>query len=331
MERLKVRLKRGGVKGTKLDEAMARVRCAEGSLISPLWGLSESDLAWIRGECDLFIHCAASTSFIDTASCEAINVQGTRHMLDVVRGAKNIKRLVHFSTATLCGYLPNRCIKEEESLPQGGNHVFAYTRTKAEAEKILWESNIDIPLLVLRPSITMAYGSTDRKQTKLFLWSMIAAAQLPFVPVRREALNDFVTLDFVVDCTMRLIARGDKLKYNCYHLTAGRMAAVTAGEVYDVACSKSTRDRLPEAIPLDKWDESHEQAIDEEGLTSLYEAIHLYLPFTNLNLIYDNSRLIEELGDDLPALPKFTEYMNEMLATIDPELVTLAADEAFGI
>ena len=43
------------------------------------------------------------------------------------------------------------------------------------------------------------------------------------------------------------------------------------------------------------------------------------------------ARLIEELGDDLPELPKFTEYMNEMIATIDPELVTITAERAFGL
>ena len=78
-------------------------------------------------------------------------------------------------------------------------------------------------------------------------------------------------------------------------------------------------------------DESHEQAIDEQGLNTLYEAIHLYLPFVNLNLVYDNTRLIEELGDDLPELPKFTEYMNEMIATIDPELVTAGIEGGFGM
>ena len=101
-ERLSKRLKKSGVKGPQLESAMTRVRCAEGSLTYPKWGLSDADLAWIRDEADLFIHCAASTSFIDTQSCEAINIDGTRHMLDVVAGAKKLRRLVHVSTATVC-------------------------------------------------------------------------------------------------------------------------------------------------------------------------------------------------------------------------------------
>jgi len=333
IERLERRLKRAGIKGEQLDRWMRRIRGAEGTLSNASWDMSDEDLRWVREEAELFIHCAASTSFIDAESCQALNVGGTRHMLDVVRGAKKLKKLVHFSTATLCGFLPNSAIREEDSLARPGNHVFAYTRTKAEAERILWDAVDDLPLLVVRPSITLARGCRDRKEAKLFLWSLVAMAQLPYVPIKRDSLVDIVTLDFVVKSTMRLIARGDDLKYNCYHLTAGRTAAVTAGEVYEMACAGSARSasELPETVPPEEWDERHEQAIDEQGLNTLYEAIHLYLPFINLNLIYHNSRLIEELGDDLPHLPKFTDYMNDMIATIDPELVAVGAGEGFGL
>lgn len=329
-ERLARRLKRDGLKGEELEAAMSRVRGVEGNITSELWGLDEEALTWIRSEADLFIHCAASTNFTDIESCEAINVEGTRQLLEIVRGATALKRLVHFSTATVAGHCPNAVLKEEESLECGASHMFAYTRTKAEAERILREAADEIPLLIVRPSITMARGTRDRKQARLFLWGFIAMSQLPFVPLRRESLIDFVTLDFVVQSTMRLIARGDKLKHDCYHLTAGKMAAISAGELYDVACAKSTREELPVVVPPENWDESHSQAITEQGLKTLSEAVHLYMPFANLNLIYDNSRLIEELADDLPELPKFTEYMNEMIATIDPELVTTSLGRAFG-
>ena len=56
-------------------------------------------------------------------------------------------------------------------------------------------------------------------------------------------------------------------------------------------------------------------------LGTLYGALLLYLPFINLNLVYDNTRLIEELGSDLPALPKFSEYVGGMLHTMAPDRV----------
>jgi nucleoside-diphosphate-sugar epimerase len=305
-----------------------------GSLTQSNWGLEAADLDWIRNEADLFINCAASTSFVDAQSCEAINIVGTRHMLDVVKGAKKLKRLVHFSTATVCGCLPGRVITEDESLPFSANHVFAYTRTKAEAERILWAAADRVPLLVVRPSITMSWPSRDPKHAKLFLWSILGVAKLPYVPVRRESFMDIVTLDFVVESTLRLIAKGDRLSHNCYHQTAGVKYSVSCGEVQDIAIARSKLTRLPVVVAPEDWDKSHEQAIEDAGLTSVYEALQLLLPYINLDLRYDNTRLMKELGPDFPELPRFTEYLNEMIATIDPELVTTAdglAGDAFGM
>lgn len=329
VERLGQRLKRGGMRSERLRKAETRVRVAEGEITKEMWGMSEAELDRMRGSTDLFIHCAASTSFVDTQSCEAINVTGTRRMLEVLQGAQSLKRLVHFSTATLCGYLPNRVITEDEALNSGAEHMVAYTYSKAEGERLLWAQADKLPLLVVRPSITMARASQDRKHARLFLWSMVAMVELPYVPVNRDSRIDIVPLDFVVDSTMRLIARGDNLKHNCYHLTAGERAAVTAGQIRDVACAASNVDG-PVFIPPEQWDPSMERSLAEQGLSSLYEALLLYLPFINLNLVYDNTRLIEELGDNLPALPKFTDYVCRMLHTMVPERMPLSAVEAFG-
>ncbi|NIA06619.1 MAG: NAD-dependent epimerase/dehydratase family protein [Actinobacteria bacterium] len=329
LERLSQRLIKAGLKEGKLKKVMSRVRVAEGEITEKLWGMTEGDLDQLRKETDLLIHCAASTSFVDVASCEAANVDGTRNLLGVIDQAKCLKRLVHFSTATLCGYLPNRIITEDESPNPNHKHVVAYTRTKAEAERILWEQAQDLPLLVLRPSIVMANSLDDPKYARLFLWSLLIMAQLPFIPVKRDSKLDIVTLDFVVKSTMRLIARGDKLAHNCYHLTAGAEASVTAGDVCEVCC-KAARLEGPTLIPPDKWHKEHEQTIEEQGLGSLYEAL-LYLPFINLNLVYDKSRLTNELGKDLPELLRATGYLPRMLHIMSPDVVTLEGLQALGM
>jgi len=326
-ERLAQKLKRAGVKGKRFDEAISRVRAAEGSVDIPLWGLSESDLRWIRSECQLFIHCAASISFSDGVTNEAINVNGTRNMIDVVRGATGIKLMVPFSTATLCGWAPNEVVKEEESLERT-HHIIAYTITKSKAEKMLRAAAAELPpMFFVRPCGVMAYGSRDRKQAKLFLWSLIAISQLPFVRLRRDSLMDIVTVDFVVKCTLRLIAKFPNLKHDCYHLTGSVEKSATCGEIFDVACAKSARATLPKVIPPEEWTAEHEKSLADQGFAAIWESLQVYLPFMEMNCVYDNTRLKEELGADLPYLPKFTDYMNEMVAMIDPNLVISAAKE----
>ena len=76
VKRLSQRLKKVGLRDTRLTDAMSRVRAAEGEISEQLWGMSDSDLAELRNQADLLIHCAASTSFVDVGSCEAANVAG---------------------------------------------------------------------------------------------------------------------------------------------------------------------------------------------------------------------------------------------------------------
>ncbi len=329
-QRLVSRLKRTGIRTRDVEKAMKRVRWAYGEITKDLWDLNPAELDHVRQNVDLFINCAASTSFVDVESCEAINVSGTRRMLNVLEGAGNLKKLVHFSTATLCGQVPNAVMKEENSLTKGGEHVVAYTRTKAEAERLLWAKADELPLLVVRPSITMARGSRDRKHARLFLWSLTAMVQLPYVPVKKDSYIDIVPLDFVVRSTIELLARGDALKHSCYHLTAGKMAAVTADEVRAAAC-KAANVKGPRFIPPSEWSEKHMRKIEEMELGTLYEALLLYLPFINLNLIYDNTKLVEELGSKLPDLPKFDRYVSEMLHIVAPDRVPAPTLGGFGL
>ncbi len=328
-ERLSARLEKAGLSGTELQKAMARVKPIEGEITQKLWNINPDELRRLRNETELLIHCAASTSFVDVVSCEAMNVEGIKHLLEVIQGSQKLKRLVHFSTATLCGYKPNTLAKEQDSPSPKDKHLVAYTRTKAQAEQILWEKRPKLPLLVVRPSITMAQGSEDPKQARLFLWSLYAMGKLPFVPVKSESLIDIVTLDFVVKSTLRLIAKGENLAHDCYHLTAGQMASVSAGQVKDAIKLVTKEKTAPQFIPPEQWNSSHEQALEEQGLSTLYESL-LYLPFINLNLIYDNSRLLDELGDDLPHLPKFTQYVGQMLRVISPERMHPDEMQGFG-
>ncbi len=326
--RVQQKLRRYGVKGPRLEAAMTRVRAMEGSVDEPMWGLGEADLNWIRNECELFVHCAASISFSDGKTNEAINVVGTKNMLDVLRGAKSIKLFVPFSTATLCGWAPNEVIKEEDGLART-NHIIAYTITKSKAEKMLRAAKADLPpMFFVRPCAVMAYGSKDRKQAKLFLWSLIAISQLPFVRLRRESLMDIVTVDFVVQATMRLIVKYPNLKYDCYHLTGGVEKSATCGEIFDVACARSSREKLPQVVPPEAWTAEHDQALRAQGFGPVWDSLQVYMPFMDMNCVYDNTWLKEELGADLPSLPKFTDYLNEMIAMIDPALVTAVTDAA---
>ncbi len=89
----------------------------------------------MRG-CDAVVHVAALYSYTAPASeLEAVNVDGTRNVLDACRAA-GVARLVHTSTAGTCGPVEGRPATEEDGPPEWELRV-PYKRTKLDAERLV--------------------------------------------------------------------------------------------------------------------------------------------------------------------------------------------------
>jgi dihydroflavonol-4-reductase len=84
--------------------------------------------------CDAVLHAAALYSFTAPArELEAVNVQGTRNVLEAARRAG--ARVVHTSTCATCGPVPARAATEEDA-PPAWELVVPYKRTKQAAERL---------------------------------------------------------------------------------------------------------------------------------------------------------------------------------------------------
>ncbi len=51
----------------------------------------------------------------------------------------------------------------------------------------------------------------------------------------------------------------------------------------------------------------------------IFHALRYYLPFLNMDVTYDNSRLYEALGDRVPAFQSFDSYADQLIGQIDME------------
>lgn len=79
-------------------------------------------------------HVAALYSFTAPArELEAVNVEGTRNVLEAARRAR--ARVVHTSSCATCGPVPGRQATEEDE-PPAWELVVPYKRTKLEAERL---------------------------------------------------------------------------------------------------------------------------------------------------------------------------------------------------
>jgi len=89
--------------------------------------------------CDAVVHVAALYSFTaPAAELEAVNVEGTRNVIEACR-AGGVERLLATSSCATCGPVPGRQATEEDSPPEWELAV-PYKRTKLEAERLVLDA-----------------------------------------------------------------------------------------------------------------------------------------------------------------------------------------------
>lgn len=114
--------------------------------------------------CDAVFHLAALYSYsrADAAAMEAVNVGGTRALLEAAaRGGR--RRIVHTSSCATCGPVRGRRATERDSPPAWELRV-PYKRTKLAAERLALRAAADgLDVVVVNP--TTPVGPGDRRPT----------------------------------------------------------------------------------------------------------------------------------------------------------------------
>jgi thioester reductase-like protein len=207
-------------------ESAQRLRPMPADLASPGLGLSESDRNIARRSATRVVHCAASISFtLPLATARAINVEGTRRILDLARELETLDRVVHVSTAYVAGRGGGRFT--ETDLARGQRFRNTYEQSKYEAELMARES--ELPTVEVRPSIVV--GESDSGWTPAFnvvYWPLQAFSRglLAEVPADPDGVVDMVPVDRVADvleaATLAPEASGT------YHAVAGERAITVA-------------------------------------------------------------------------------------------------------
>lgn len=161
---------------------MKRVRVIEGDLVKLEMGISAEDQKAIADNVQIVLHSAADVRFDETLRHLILcNIRGTRELLKLAERIRNLEVFLHISTAY--SHCPRKDIDEKfyES-PIDPNHMISlmenlnganeeileiitarfiapwpntYTFTKAITEEIVRQYGNKLPLVVLRPSISM--------------------------------------------------------------------------------------------------------------------------------------------------------------------------------
>lgn len=132
---------------------------------------------------EAIIHVAAKAGFWgDLASYRAINVDGTRNLLDAAE-RHEVKRLVYTSTPSVVGYA-HECENAPQDTPYAEEHWSPYPLTKAEAEKMVLAANSPyIATCALRPHLI--FGPRDNN----LMPRVVDRAQQGRLPIIGDGLN----------------------------------------------------------------------------------------------------------------------------------------------
>ncbi len=214
----------------------SRVQVVSGDVSQPRCGLDPAAYSRLSAEITRVIHSAATVRF-DHSLDEArrINVDGTRHLLDLAGSASHLRSFAYVGTAYVAGERSG--LVRENELAMGQSYRNTYEQSKAEAEALVQSRLGSIPGMILRPSIIVGDSVTGVTSSfKMMYWPLKIYARRLWrtVPGYPDATLDIVPVDFVARSVAQLLF-DEAAVGQTVHLCAGPRASATIEQVADRA------------------------------------------------------------------------------------------------
>lgn len=155
MSRVLAFLELAGAPRPAIADARRRMAVVGVDVSAPRLGLAGPDFLRLAGRLDVIWHSAGNVRLNDSLTAlRAVNVTGTRHVLDLAGAGPGRPLLVHVSTAFVAGSRRQGTAYEDE-LDHGDGFENPYEQSKYEAEVLVreWSARHDRPAVVLRPGI----------------------------------------------------------------------------------------------------------------------------------------------------------------------------------
>jgi nucleoside-diphosphate-sugar epimerase len=309
-ERLRQRLQRSGDEPT----GDASVLAVGGDILRPDWGLAPAEREEIVDSVDVIVHNAADTSFAVHRDTAKTNVEGVRRLIEFAHGCRRNPLVAYMSTASNVGRETGRCLNEDDGCRPDNEHFNDYTHSKAVGEQELRTSGL--PVLTLRPTIVLSAGLPDPVFARQILWFAPLTRAFGALPLDPNGRIDVVDVGFVAEATVRLLECGSR-KHDCYHLSAGEFGCVSLGELEGVVGGINRRRTPLRLIPPAEWKTSAYRAyVDTPLRKRVFRSLRHYLPFLNMDVVYNDSRLREVVPVDELPVRRPEEYLPQLLSLI---------------
>lgn len=179
-----------------------------------------------------------------------VNVDGTRGIIELAGECRRLRRLCHWSTASVAG--KRKGVILEEELDEGQQFKNFYEETKFEAEKLARAAARKLPVTIFRPSIIVGdsrTGEIDKFDGPYYLMVLIVNSPIDLhlpLPGRGVAPMHLVPIDYVVDAAYAL-SLDERAADGTFHLVDPSPFA--ARKVYELVAERAHKKRPRGFIP----------------------------------------------------------------------------------
>jgi len=292
-------------------EQRSRVNLIDGDAASMDLGLSGAEWRALGAEVDRIHHCAqVSYLGVERKSAEQVNVGGAREIIELARACKDLKALVHHSTAQVSGDRTGTVL--EEDLDRGQSFRNVVEETKARAEKLMRAAMPRVPVVVLRPSVVVGdsqTGEVDRFDGVYLLILLIVTSPPDFalpLPGRGDAPLNIVPIDHVARAALAL-GRDPRAVGRTFHVVDP--AALTVRKVFELVAAAGGR-RAPRGfIPANLT----KALLRTPGLERFAKSPRALLDTLGTPVSYASTNADELLAGSDVRCPPFESYVERLV------------------
>ena len=274
-------------------------------------GLSGREVRELAAEVTSIHHLAGIYYLgVERATAQRVNVDGTRGVLELAGECSRLRRLTHWSTASVSGR--RRGVILEEELDEGQSFHNVWEETKFEAEKLARAAARRLPVTVLRPGVIVGdsrSGEIDRFDGPYYLMVLIVQGPLDMglpLPGRGAAPIHLVPIDFVVDAAYHL-ARDERAAGGTYHLTDP--CPFAARQIYELVAERAQRRRPRGFIPTGLA----KAVMRTPGLEKLARAPLAFLESFDHLAFYNCRQTLALLEGTAIRCPPFDSYVDQLI------------------
>jgi len=306
----------------------AEVTLLEGDLTRMHLGLAGPDYKRLTRAVTEIWHLAASDDLAaDPRRIRAVNLEGTRNLLELAQACPGLARFHHFSTAAVSGNREGVILEDE--LEAGQSFGNPYEETKYLAERLVRQAQGRLPAVIYRPGIVVGdsrTGEIDRFQGPYTLAIMLVASPLWVpLPLPRNGIAPLnaVPVDFVVEAALSIAANPAAVG-RTVHLVDP--APISVRRAYELVARRAGKSLPPVSIPH----RAAEALLSLPLLERLVRPQRAAIQLVNRIAVYNPRNMLELLAGTGILCPPFQSYLDRLIDYVRAHYAAAAASPSAG-